>query len=87
MTLEGRLAALDAKFTKFSALIVEIQKLYADVLVELGAIADEYGDEGGMLAMERLLKFQAALRGCQRGLYRAEAPAKSEPKKPNFSVQ
>jgi len=83
MTLDQRLTALDAKFSEFSALISKFQKLHTEVYTELGAIADEYGDEGGMLAMERMMKLQAALLSCQRGLQRAEAPAK----KPDFNVQ
>ena len=87
MTLDERLTALDAKFSEFSSLTAKLQKLHTEVHTELAAIADEYGDEGGMLVMERLLKFQDALVSCQKGLYRAEPPAKAEPKKPDFSVQ
>ena len=83
MTLQERLTALDAKFSEFSALIAKFQKLHTEVFAELGAIAGEYGSEGGMLAMERMLKLQAALLSCQKGLQRTEPPAK----KPDFNVQ
>jgi len=83
MTLAQRLAILDVKFAEFSSLTAKLQNLHAEVFTELGAIADEYGEEGGMLAMERMLKFQAALVSYQKGLQRTEPPAK----KPYPNVQ
>jgi hypothetical protein len=87
MTLGERLTALDAKFSECPALIAKFQKIHMEVFTELSAIAAEYGDEGEMVAMERMLKFQAALLSCQKGLYRTDPAAKAEPKKPDFSVQ
>jgi len=86
MTLEERLAALDAKFTEFSATVAKMQTIHSEVFTELGAIANECGSEGATRAAEMLLKFRAVLMTSQGELSRAET-TKSVPKKPDFNVQ
>ena len=68
MTIGERLKILDGKFAEFTALLAMVSKSYSEVYEELAAIAAEGGSEASMLAMDHLMKFQAALIGCQRDL-------------------